>query len=189
MDKKFKIIFVHGYTATPDDDWYPPISKFLENSGMDFAVPHLPGEEHPHASEWLEKINSAVKSSDKPVVLVGHSLGTRAVLLYLEKYNFHAKAVFLIATFSNKLENATKYNSPDAYPDFFTHIIDTKKVKTLADKFVIVHSKDDGLEYSGAVEIAGELQAKLITYENRGHFSESNNAEVIFNVLKSELNF
>ena len=53
----FKIIFIHGYTASSKSDWYPNISPQLKKLNIDFAVPDLPGGEHPHADEWLKKMH------------------------------------------------------------------------------------------------------------------------------------
>ena len=190
MPTDFKIIFVHGYTASSRENWYPSISKELKKLNVDFEIPDMPGGEHPHAKEWLDKIHEVISKTDEPLVLVGHSLGTRTILLYLEKYQpKNVKLVLLVAAFSNKLENGTKYDGPDSYPDFFTHLIDIPKVKTLAKKFVIMHSKDDELPYKDAKEIAGELGAEFIGYEDRGHMSDPENSTEVLKVLRKELNF
>src|SRR5258706_1143792 len=184
----FKIIFVHGYTASSKESWYPNIGKELTKLGIDFAVPDLPGGEHPHASEWLDKIHQTVLETNKSLVLVGHSLGTRAILLYLEKYQPKVKTVFLIAAFANRLENAHKYDN-GSYADFFEHKIDIQKIKPLVEKFVVIHSKDDELDYEQAVEISKDLNAKLITYQDKGHFTEPENANIVLEALREELNF
>jgi predicted alpha/beta hydrolase family esterase len=184
----FKIFFIHGYTASSKTDWYPQISEELKKLNIDFEVPDLPGGEHPHAEEWLSKLHEAVSKTEKPIVLVGHSLGTRTALLFLEKYGLTAKAVFLIAAFSNSLENATAFPDED-YPDFFKHLIDINKVKTLSEKFIVLHSKDDPLPFEQGVEISNDLGAKLIAYENKGHFSGPENASGILQVIRHELNF
>ena len=95
-----KILFVHGYTASSQTDWYPAIKPELDKLGVDYSIPDLPGGKNPHSAEWVEIIKKGVDLSSKPVVLVGHSLGTRAVLLYLDKYQKKADAVILIAVAS-----------------------------------------------------------------------------------------
>lgn len=184
----FRIIFVHGYTASSRDNWYPEIASQLKNLGIDHTILDLPGGTSPHASAWMREIHKAVSLTSKPVVLVGHSLGTRAIPLYLEKYKPKVKAVFLIAAFANRLENAYKYDV-DAYPDFFEHLIDIDSIKPLVGKFVVMHSKDDPLDYEQGVEIAHQLNAKLITFEDRGHFSDAENAPIVLEVLRKELDF
>jgi predicted alpha/beta hydrolase family esterase len=191
----FRIIFVHGYTASSNADWYPNISEELNKSGIDYSIPDLPGGELPHASEWLEKLHEIITKSDKPLVLVGHSLGTRAVLLYLEKYKIRVEKVFLISAFANKTENAHR-NDGETYPDFFNHKIDLETIKSLVKKFIILHSKEDsdkppisGIDYEQGVELAKDLNAELITFEGRKHFSNPDNAPYILEVLKKELDF
>lgn len=185
----YKIIFVHGYTASSSADWYPAITPMLLKHDIDFIVPNLPGGEHPHAYEWLKEIDNVVSQTNKPLVFVGHSLGTRTVLLYLEKYQLKVKKVFLIAAFSNNTQNGQRHDG-ETYPDFFEHTIDLEKVKPLAEKFIVIHSKDDSsIPYSQGAEIAKDLGAELITYEGRDHFSEPENAPVILKELRKELNF
>lgn len=184
----FKIIFVHGYTASSHDNWYPGIAAELTKLGVDFVIPDLPGGDFPHASEWLDTIHEVASATNKPLVLVGHSLGTRAILLYLEKYGPKVVAVFLIAAFSNRVENARKYDG-DAYPDFFERQINLEKVKPLVGKFIVMHSKDDELDYEQGVEIANQLGAKLISYDDRGHFSDPSNFSLVLDVLRKELDF
>lgn len=54
---------------------------------------------------------------------------------------------------------------------------------------MVMHSKDDPLDYEQGAEIAYQLGAKLITYENRGHFSDPENAQIVLGVLRKELEF
>ena len=149
----------------------------MEDLGIDYSIPQMPGGEYPHSKDWMEIINGEVKSSKKMVVLVGHSLGTRAILLYLDKYNTKVDTVILISALNNNYkENRKRANGN--FSDFFDYAVDIEKVKKLADKFIVVHSKDDEyLPYSQGEEIAGELGAKLLTYKNFSHFSGEENAQ------------
>lgn len=130
--KDFKIIFVHGYTASHLADWYPNISPMLDKEGVDYVIPDLPGNRHPHSEDWLKIINEEYNKADKPVVLVGHSLGTRAVLLYLDQFKKKTDYTFLIAPLSNSIQNAHRRDG-DAYPDFFEYKIDLLEVKPLSN--------------------------------------------------------
>ncbi len=187
--KDFKIVFIHGYTASHLADWYPNISKELDALGIDYATPDLPGGIHSHAQEWLDVLHKVVSQTDKQLVLVGHSLGTRTALLYLEKYQPKVEEVFLIAAFANRTENADRRDG-EAYPDFFSHKVDLGKIIPLVGKFIVMHSKDDSsIDYEQGVEISKDLGAELILYEGKDHFSEPNNAPVILEELRKELNF
>jgi|SRR3989344_1635013 len=183
----FKIIFIHGYTASSKADWYPSISKELDKLSIDYSIPDLPGGEHPHAAEWIERIHEEVLKTDKPLILVGHSLGTRAVLLYLEKYPRRVEKVFLIAAFSNDPKNGQRHDG-ETYPDFFTHTIDLEKIKSLVDQFIVIHSKDDSsIPYEQGKQIAQELKAKFITANQRDHLSSVDNTQYILQKIEEEL--
>lgn len=188
MDKK--IIFIHGYTASSQTDWYPAIKPELDKLGVDYSIPDLPGGENPHSADWVEIIKKEVDLLSKPVVLVGHSLGTRAILLYLDKYQKKVDTVILIAPLSNDVANAERRGG-EAYPDFFEYKIDMQKVKKLANKFVVAHSKDDSsLDYEKhGVALAKELGVKLITFEGRDHFSDPENVPYVLEILRKELGF
>lgn len=186
-----KVISIHGYTSSPRKKKYQLIAKELEKLGIEYSVPALPGNEHPRSQQWLEIIDAEVTSSSKPVVLVGHSLGTRAVLLYLDKYEKEVSTVILIAAFDNDIEkNGGRRGGK--YTDFWEYPVDVEKIQKLAEKFIVVHSRDDdSIDYQQGVAISKELGAQLITYEDMGHFSgEENaerNAEIFLKVVKSVL--
>lgn len=172
-----KVIFIHGYTSSPKKKKWRLISEALEKENIPFSIPELPGGEYPHSKDWLEIIDMEVAKSEYPVVLVGHSLGTRSALLYLDKFGKKVDTVILIASFNNdyKLNGGRR---DEHYSDFFEYALDIEKVKKLANKFIVMHSKDDdSIDYSQGEEIAEELGAELITYENMGHFSGEERAE------------
>jgi len=186
----FRIIFVHGYTASSKADWYPNISPMLDRLQINYVIPDLPGGEHPHSKDWLKMINNEIKKTDKQIVFVGHSLGTRAVLLYLDQFKKQVETVVLIAPLSNETKN-TQRRGGETYPDFFKYKIDLSKVKPLAKKWLILHSRDDdSLDYQEhGVALSKELRVKLITYEDRSHFSAPENAPYILRVLRKGIGF
>lgn len=185
------VIFVHGYTSSPKKKKYQLIAEGLAKAGVPYSIPALPGGENPHSKDWLEIIDKEVKGTKNPVVLVGHSLGTRAALLYLDKFERKVDTVILIAAFDNRFEENRKRRD-EHYSDFFDYAINIEKVRKLANKFMVVHSKDDdSIDYSQGKQISKELGAKLVTYEHMGHFSGEEkveeNAKVFLDTVKSVL--
>lgn len=159
----------------------------MEVMGWDFAIPDLPGGKHPHAEVWLSELHTVIETDSRPLVLVGHSLGTRTALLYLEKYRPRVQKVFLIGAFANWVENAERRDG-EAYPDFFTHQIDITAIKPLVGEFIVLHSTDDdSISYDQGVTIARDLDAKMITFKDKKHFTDPSSASTIFNVLQQEL--
>jgi len=186
-----KVILIHGYTSSPKKKKYQIISQELDNLGVEYSIPAFPGGKYPHSKKWLEIIDKEVKNTTKPVVLVGNSLGTRAALLYLDKFEQKVDTVVLIAAFDNNFEENRKKRDGN-YADFFDYALDIEKIKKLANKFIVVHSKDDdSIDYKQGVEISKELGAELMTYENMRHFRgeerAEENAEQFLKIIKSAL--
>ena len=186
MDKK--VIFVHGYTASSQADWNPNISKALRKLGVDHFIPDLPGREYPHSKDWLEIIDREVKATEKPIVLVGYSLGTRTALLYLDIYEpNNIDTVILVAAFNNDWEH-NRERKDEHYADFFEYAVDIEKLKKLAKQFIVIHSKDDSsIDYQQGAEIANELGAKLITHDGLDHMSAPENYTYVLEALKTVL--
>ena len=182
-----KVIFIHGYTASSKKDWYPNISIELDAFNVDYSIPDLPGGENSHSQEWLRIIDKEVQSASKPIILVGHSLGSRAALLYLDKFEKKLDTVILIAAFNNDVEK-NRNRKDGSLADFFEYPLDLEKIKKLANKFIVMHSKDDdSIDYQQGVEISRELDAELITYKDRSHFSEPENAKYVLKIIQSVL--
>ena len=175
--KKKKVVIIHGYASSPEIEKYQIISKELDVLGVDYSIPAMPGTIYPRSKNWLEVIDQEVNSTDKPVILVGHSLGTRAILLYLDKYQQEVDSVILIATFNNDFKKNRK-GKEQYYQDFFEYALDIDQIKKLSNRFIVIHSKnDESISYKQGVEIGKELKAELIIYKDAGHFSGSEGAE------------
>jgi len=185
----FTILFIHGYTASSKADFYPSLTPLLDTGGVDYVIPDLPGGKYPQAKVWLENIHKVIKRNSKPLIIVGHSLGTRAALLYIEKYQPKVENLFLIAAFANNLENA-KRKGGEVYPDFFMHKINAEIIKDLVTHSYVLHSKDDSsIPFEQGEDIAREINAELIISADRDHFCELSNAPYIYSVLKKKIGF
>lgn len=184
--QNFHLIFVHGYTASSLVNWYPAISKMLEEVEASYSIPDLPGGKNPRSAEWLEIIEAEVEKAPKPIYLIGHSLGTRAVLLFLAKSKLMVEGVLLVAPLSNELANAQRRGG-EAYPDFFEEKLDLAAVKRLSDDWLIIHSRDDqSLDFAQHGQaLSEEMGVRIQAFEGRDHFTELEDAEAIFEVLKS----
>src|SRR3989344_6641036 len=167
-----KVIIIHGYTSSPKKEKYQIIARELDRMGVLHAIPEFPGGARPKNKDWLNIIDREVAGSKGPPVLVGHSLGTRAALLFLDRYGQRVDAVILIAAFDNNAQENQKRQGGN-YADFFEYALDIEKIKKLANRFIVVHSKDDNsIPYKQGEKIAKELGAELVTYEDAKHVSE-----------------
>lgn len=184
-----KLIFVHGYRSSHRINWYPPIAQQLHELGVEFVVPDFPGDARPHAQDWVEIIDAAVQASTKPVVLIGHSLGTRAVLLYLDQHRLKVAGIVLVAGFANRVENAQRRGGI-AYPDFFEYPVNMQLIASLAKQRVVIHSiDDDRIDFEQGQALATDLDARLVALEGCKHMSEPENAPRVLKVLRDTFGF
>lgn len=188
MMKEFKILFIHGYTATSQTDFYPALSAELEKIGIDYSIPNLPGGRYPQSKVWLQILHEKLTRNTKPLIIVGHSLGTRAALLFIDKYRLPVEHLFLIAPFANRIENGMRKQG--VYSDFFMRVIDIAEIKPLIKHSYVLHSKDDSsIAFEQGEEIARDIGAELIVSEDHDHFSDPSNAPYILSVLKDKIGF
>ncbi len=171
-----KFVFIHGYMSKPEADWYPQIREELEKLGHEVIIPAMPGHKHPPAEEWIEIIKREVESADQPVFLVGHSLGTRAVIFYLEKSNAkNIDGVLLIAP--PDIPHKKSDNK-------WQRLIDVERVKRWKEKVTVLLSKDDDVvSPESARAVAEKIGAKKIEVDGHGHFTKPSDAEIVKSTL------
>lgn len=170
-----KFVFIHGYMSNPEADWYPKIREELEKLGHQVVIPPMPGHRRPNPKEWVQVVRETAERSltsqsgeslTSPVVLVGHSLGTRAILSYLESNPNNVEKVLLISPPQGMWHNQPKIS------------------KELASKVTILHSKDDRIvAIDQGRKLAGLLGAKLIEVDGHRHFTKPEDAELVKSTL------
>lgn len=175
----YTIIDIPGYNHNSESIWHPEFRKYITESGSEAITLNLPGGKHPVFKEWYPIIEQAVSEANNPIILVGHSLGTRAVLLFLEQNTHTIENIVLIAPFDNSLTNSNFRNGN--YANFFEHLIDINQVKSkIKGEIKVIGSEDDvNIPYIQAQNIARDLSAELITIPNSGHFLDSKWAKLL----------
>lgn len=180
---KYTIIDIPGYNHNSESMWHPDFRKHIIESGNEVITLNLPGGKYPVFREWYPIIEQAVAEAKKPVILVGHSLGTRAALLFLEQTQYEVENVVLIAPFDNSLSNSSFRDGN--YANFFEHLIDINQVKSkIKGKIKVIGSEDDAnIPYIQAQNIAKDLSAELITIPNSGHFLDIKWAKLLSEIV------
>ena len=175
----YTIIDIPGYNHNSESMWHPDFRKFIIESGNKVITLNLPGGKYPVFREWYPIIEQTVAEAKNPVILVGHSLGTRAVLLFLEQTKQTVQNIVLIAPFDNSLTNSSFRNGN--YANFFEHLVDIEKVKArVKGQIKVIGSEDDAnIPYIQAQNISLDLSAKLITIPNSGHFLDTKWAKLL----------
>ncbi|MFA6514897.1 MAG: alpha/beta hydrolase [Candidatus Paceibacterota bacterium] len=169
-----KVFIVHGFGGIPNAGWLPWIMKELAKDKTYACVLPMPDSKKPVVSKWVEEISHAVDNApEEEIFLVGHSLGATAILKYLESIHENKKIpyVVLVSGLISSLEPENEQSVYRAIDSFVAPKIDLDKVKNKAEKFVVLHSKDDpAVPFWQAEEISKALDCEFITTEKGGHF-------------------
>jgi predicted alpha/beta hydrolase family esterase len=146
------------------------IKQGLADLGINCVVPAMPGGLRPHCEDWVNVIKNGVGGSDDEVILVGHSLGTAAILLYLEHWQpKNIEAVVLFAAIDPSwLQNREKVGGNIA--DFICSV-DYGKIKKFGKTFIVSSSKDDPIvEFAQGKMLSEKLGADFLPVRGMGHF-------------------
>ena len=118
---------------------------------------------HAAKAHWVAAIVDAVAQADKPVVLVGHSLGVAAIAHAAPHLNRPVAGAFLVAL--------SDWNRPDLLPGV-THDFAPLPQHPLPFKSVLVASRNDPYcDYPVAEDFARHWHATLIDAGESGHIN------------------
>lgn len=164
---KKRVFIIHGWEGTPDSNWFPWLKSELEKKGFEAAVPQMPNAANPKMGEWLAYLRKIAGEPDENTFFVGHSLGSIAILRYLESLNTGEKigGVILVAGFSEPIGIGELDN-------FFATPLDYTKVKGSAGEIIAINSDNDRLVPLKQGEIMRDkLGAKFIIIPNGDHLN------------------
>ena len=132
---------------------------------------------------WFEKIFPYL--NDEDLVLVGHSLWWNFLMKYLWENNFpkKIKQLHLVAAV---VDGSDRPADKQYLWDFAFDVTNIAKLEKLVENIFIYHSTDDPVvPYSHAEKIKSYLpKAKLVTFTDRGHFSQTEFPELLENIMK-----
>lgn len=161
-----KVFIVHGFHGWPNGGWRVWLMGELEKKEIYACALSMPNTDGPICKDWIEEISRIVEvNKNDEIYLVGHSLGTTAILRYLESYATKIAGAVLVSGSIEPVENK-------AISNFLNKPFDFKKIETKANKFLVIHGDNDSrVPYEQAKTLAKELDCKLITIKNGGHLT------------------
>ena len=167
MAKK-RVFIIHGWGATPADNWFPWLKEEFLKLGIEAVVPVMPNAQNPKQAEWLACLKKIIGEPDSQTFFVGHSLGSTLILRYLEQLPANQKIGGAIIT-AGAVVSIGLYETED----FFVKKFDFKKIKQAAKKFVLIYSDNDPLvPLSQGKELKSQLGGKLYVVPRGNHLCE-----------------
>lgn len=185
--KSKKVINIHGWEGYPEEGWRPWLKKELTKRDFEVINPAMPDTKNPKLTKWLSHLEKVIKTPDKNIYLIGHSLGCITILRYLENLKDKQKigGAVLIAGFSENLKYSGYKNE---LISFFKTPINWNKVKEHCNKFVVIHSEDDPyVSIKHAHILRNNLNAKTILQKGMKHYSGDDGIKKLPIVLESLL--
>ena len=174
-----KVILVHGWGGSPQNDWFPWASEKLNELGFDVIVPAMPDTDTPKIEPWVNKLKEVSGNIDKQTIFIGHSIGCQAVLRFLEALDGDVKVskVILVAPWMALDEETIAEEGPESIEiskPWMETPIDFEKVKTHSNKFVAIFSDNDPFVPLNQKELFEKaLSAQIIVQHDNGHFTQS----------------
>lgn len=163
-----KVFIVHGLHGWPNGGWRVWLMGDLDKKEIYACALSLPNIDNPICRDWVEEITRQVEmNKDDEIYLVGHSLGSTAILRYLESLGTKVAGAVLVSGPIKSVENKVIENFLDKPFDF-------EKIKTSAKRFVVIHGDNDSrVPFEHAEILSKELGCKLVTVQNGGHLTGS----------------
>jgi predicted alpha/beta hydrolase family esterase len=189
-----RAFIIHGYLGYPQEAWLPWLKSELEKRGYDVSLPAMPRPDRPSVPEWLEFITRLVGEPDKGTVMVGHSLGSQAVVRYLEFLGAADKAVgktvLVASSFPTGLSAAEAEQAAGedrALIPWFTIGAEPGKVRKAAGRCTVILSDDDPIVGFGEAKASFEtnLEAQIIVEHGKGHLNEDSGLTELPSVLRA----
>jgi hypothetical protein len=176
-----RAFIIHGYMGYPQEAWLPWLKTELEERGYLVSLPAMPNPDRPTIPEWIEFIAKIVGEPDQETVMIGHSLGGQAIVLYLEMLGAKDKSVGKTVLVASGFP--TRHSPEDAEQraegdkvlvPWLTVGVDPIRVRKAAGKCVVILSDDDPVITVGEATAAfqANLGAQVIIEHAKGHFNE-----------------
>lgn len=174
--QKKNFVLLHGFTATPEDDFHPWLKKKLESLGYRVQVPRLPHTDNPTEKEQVDFVRSSVQF-DEGTILLGHSLGSVIALKILEKLD---KKIAGLVTVGGFVDTDFKDHHRN-FEKTFNWNFDFNKIKSNTGFIHVLHDTNDvAIKNSQAKRLAQALGVSVHEcVANDSHFTAKKEPEVL----------
>ena len=183
-----RVIFVHGWEAGPDTNWFPWLRGELEQRGFEVVAPQLPNPEEPKKEEWVPALAAAVEGLvNEQTYFIAHSLGNQATLRYLETLPSETKVggALFVAGFLLPLTNLEGPEEEAAAAAWTNAPLDLAKVRTHLPKSIALFSDNDQwVPLDNADRFRDTFGSEIVVEHARGHFTEDKEPAVLREFLK-----
>ncbi|MFC1685554.1 RBBP9/YdeN family alpha/beta hydrolase [Nanoarchaeota archaeon] len=167
-----RVFIIHGWGGSPGG-WHLWMRDELKKKGFEVFNPQMPNTDTPKIEEWVGHLEKLVGKADEDTYFLGHSIGSQAVMRYLERLPEGVKVggvVFVAGFFYSNTERMEDLGKSIIKPWLETPI-DCEEIKKHAGKIVAIFSDNDKhIPLKNKKLFAEKLHAKIIVEHNKGHY-------------------
>lgn len=162
---KDRIFIIHGLQSTPNKAWRPWLMAEMAKHEIYTCSLPMPNADNPLCEEWVKFLDQII-GDDRNVYLVGHSLGARAVLRYLEVIkNGPIKGAVIVAGRLGRPKSGI-------LGSFYDDPINFEAIKSNCPAFTVIHGDDDpNIPMDDGKGLAEKLGGEFILVPGGGHLS------------------
>lgn len=174
-----RIIIVHRWSGSSQADWYPWIKTELEKLNYEVLVPDMPNTDSPTMDTWINKLKEVVGTPDKNTYFIGHSIGCKTILRYLEEINMQVGGALFVAGWFN-LKNLEDNESKEIAKPWIETPINKEKISEILPTSVLLISKDDPYgAFEENISEFGKFVTHSCVFDHAGHFTETKEPAIL----------
>lgn len=170
-----RAFLIHGWLGNENRAFFPWLRQQLEVHGFEVHIPAMPNPSFPEYRRWLECLTQNILHPDAETLVIGHSIGAKAVLAFLQDLPEGSEVgrVILVAAPLIVVGAVLLVGEGTSKP-WFERPIDAEKIKKVAKDLVLFYSDSDLLVSIENEAYAREiLGVKTIVEHDMGHYHRS----------------
>ncbi|OTG80568.1 hypothetical protein B9T33_09075 [Acinetobacter sp. ANC 5054] len=165
-----KIYIIHGHDASPNDHWYPWLSRKLQLAGHYSRRIVMANADQPNFEAWQKFLALQMPDLDENTIVIAHSLGCITALHYLnqrfEQLGTRIKAGIFVSGFKNSLSSQPKLTNFLKNAKLDSGVLQTH----MPICFSFVSSNDPVVPPPASIQLGSFINAQIIEVRNAGHF-------------------
>ena len=179
---KYRCINLHGFTGTPEKNFFPWLKIELEAQGCDVVTPELPNTQQANVQEQVDFVIDNY-TFDENTILLGHSLGAVVALKVVEQLKTPLKRLILAAGFAQP--GFLDHERP--FEKTFDWNFDFEKIRNNAGEVILLRAENDtAVPQERADYIQQKIGGKIITFTAEDdHITGENEPEILKNIVPS----
>lgn len=181
---KNNYILIHGSFGSPFVNWFPWLSKEIENRELEVYTPDFPtGVGYQNYENWSRLLKVYVDSGilNENTIIYAHSIAPIFVCKFLVENQIKVKRLIFVCGFNNYLGINEEYDKVNESM-YFVNLEDVKKY---CSEIICYYSDNDPyVTYEKEKEFADTIANEQIIITDGGHLNSESNYSEFSNLLK-----